>query len=136
MRWYPLWYADCNKFHPFFNNLPLYMLNWWNGLTFLSIWASLFIVCRDVLLILLTAFIKLNPLLHGIWLLSTGKQCRSRSAGISMLSDQDLHCPLFDSLGYFWPSREQCRSRSDDRDVLTYMDLHCLLIAIKAVCME
>jgi hypothetical protein len=42
-----------------------------------------------------------NPLLHGIWLISQGEQCRSRSAATSLLSEQDLHCLLFDSLGYF-----------------------------------
>jgi hypothetical protein len=68
--------------------------------------------------------LDLNPVLHWIWLLSHGEQCRFRSAGTSMLSDQDSHCLLFGSLSYFWSSSEQCRSRSDGTDILFDLGLH------------
>lgn len=41
-------------------------------------------------------------------------ECRSRSAGISMSSDMDLHLLLFSEITLYKWKREKCRSRSDD----------------------
>jgi hypothetical protein len=40
-------------------------------------------------------------LVNSILILLMSEQCRSRSASTDMLSDQDLHCLLLDSCGYF-----------------------------------
>jgi hypothetical protein len=45
----------------------------------------------------------LCSLLNTFHLYCEGEQFRSRSAGTSVPSDQDLKCSLFYSLGYFWP---------------------------------
>jgi hypothetical protein len=82
----------------------------------------------DLRLVSMLSFITLgtvNPLLHrNSHLHCVGEQCRSRSAGISVPSDQDLKCSLLDSLGYFWQRCSQCRSRSDCMDVPADLDLH------------
>jgi hypothetical protein len=43
-----------------------------------------------------------NNLLHRYTFYCLSEQCRSRSSGTLMPSDQNWHCLLFDSLGYYW----------------------------------
>jgi hypothetical protein len=61
-----------------------------------------------------------------------GEQFRSRSAGKSVPSDQDLNCSLFDLLGFFWSKCDQWRSWSDSTNVLADLDLHWLHMRKKA----
>jgi hypothetical protein len=66
-----------------------------------------------------------NPLLYKIHLYCEGKQCRSRSAGTTVPSDQDLHCSVLDS----WVISDQ-DVNSADPDQMAQM---CQLISFSTV---
>jgi hypothetical protein len=56
-------------------------------------------------------FRMVNPLLHGIWLLAMGEQCRFRSASTSRLPDQDLQFAL--SFIWLFLTKRRPDGRSD-----------------------
>jgi hypothetical protein len=71
--------------------------------------------------------LKKNVLKPATSLYCGSEQCRSRSAGTFVLSDQDLHysISLLLLLGESWPRSQQRCSRSHGTDVPVNLHLHC-----------